>query len=235
MALINHKRKEVQIKIIYYGPGRAGKTHNLQYLYDNVAKRFKTEFISIKTKDDHTLFFDFFPINVGQILGYKIKTNLYTIPGQAKYNSSRKLLLTGADGIVFVADSLAVAQKKNINSLKNLKENLKSFNRSIFKVPVVIQYNKRDLAERGLPLLSIETLEKDLNNELKAPSFAASALTGVNVMQTAKKIITLASISVKKHLENREALIIDLSERKKGIPDGSDLKKCVITKNKVIA
>jgi len=207
MAMINPRTKKVQLKIVYYGPGRAGKTHNFNYIFKNLPKRNKAKIISLETKSDRTLFFDFFPIEVGTLLGYKIQVNFYTIPGQAKYNATRKLVLNGVDGIVFVADSMAVARAKNILSLKNLNENLKGYNRSLFKIPVVFQYNKRDLADQGIPLLSVERLEKDLNLRLKAPSIEASALRGTNVAKTMKKVIRLTLASVRGHLKKKVAAV----------------------------
>ena len=203
MALINSRTKEVQIKIVYYGPGRGGKTTNLEYIHRHMKNDTRSDLVSLKTKGDRTLFFDFLPIDAGSILGHRIRINLYTVPGQVKYNATRKLVLRGVDGIVFVADSMEIIRMKNKISLKNLHENLKSYNRSIFKIPLVFQYNKRDLAEQGIPLLSFETLQGDLNAQLKAPAFEASALTGFNVGKTMKQIVSLAVVSVKKQLKKR--------------------------------
>jgi small GTP-binding protein len=201
MALINPITKEVQIKIVYYGPGRGGKTTNLEYIYQHLKSGVKSEMVSFKTKGDRTIFFDFLPIDIGTILDHKIKIKFYTVPGQVKYNATRKLVLRGADGIVFVADSMAIIRAKNVNSLKNLHENLKSYNRSIFKIPMVLQYNKRDLVEQGIPLLSFKRLDKDLNTQLKVPAFEASAVSGYNIAVTAKKIIALTISAVKDHLQ----------------------------------
>jgi hypothetical protein len=196
MAFVNLKKKEVQTKIVYYGPGRGGKTTNLEYIYNKFRSRIKTEMVTIKTHGDRTLFFDFLPFNVGKIRGYDVKIQLYTVPGQVKYDATRRLVLRGVDGIVFVADSMAVRREKNILSLRNLQKNLATFRKSIFKIPIVLQYNKKDLAEQGIPLLSLETLEKDLNSQLKAPSFEASALMGMNVVPTMKKIISMTMASL---------------------------------------
>ena len=200
MAFVNLKNKEVQVKIVYYGPGRGGKTTNLEYIYKKFHSRIKTEMVTIKTQGDRTLFFDFLPLGLGKIRGYDIKIQLYTVPGQVKYNATRKLVLRGVDGVVFVADSMAVRRKHNILSLKNLQENLATYNKSIFKIPLVIQYNKRDLASQGIPLLPISTLQKDLNSKLKAPALEASALEGKNVAETLKKIILLTVASLEKEL-----------------------------------
>ena len=201
MAFVNLKTKEVQAKIVYYGPGRGGKTTNLEYIYNKFNKRIKTEMVTIKTHGDRTLFFDFLPFDVGKIKGYSVKIQLYTVPGQVKYDATRRLVLRGVDGIVFVADSMAVRREKNILSLRNLQKNLATFRKSIFRVPIVLQYNKRDLAEQGIPLLSLETLEKDLNSKLKAPCFEASALLGSNVVATLKRIVWMTMSSLLKELK----------------------------------
>lgn len=196
MAFINHKEKVVQAKIVYYGPGRCGKTTNLEYIYRAFKERIQTEMVSIKTQGDRTLYFDFLPLDVGKIKGYDIRIQLYTVPGQVKYNATRQLVLRGVDGVVFVADSMVVQKEKNLYSLKNLQQNLTTYQKSIFKIPLVLQYNKRDLKDKGIPLMSIEEMENDLNRQLKVPSFAASAFTGENVIVTLKKImsITLSSL-----------------------------------------
>jgi signal recognition particle receptor subunit beta len=200
MAFVNLKNKEIQVKIIYYGPGRGGKTSNLEYIYRKFAERINTEMVTVKTHGDRTLFFDFLPFDIGVINGYDVKIQLYTVPGQVKYNATRRLVLRGVDGIVFVADSMAVRREKNILALKNLQENLVAYKKSIFKIPFVIQYNKMDLKEQGIPILPVKTLEKDLNNQLKMPSFRASAVLGNNVVATLKKIISMTVASIKKDL-----------------------------------
>jgi signal recognition particle receptor subunit beta len=200
LALINIKKKEVQAKIVYYGPGRGGKTTNLEYIFSKFRESIKSEMITIKTNGDRTLFFDFLPLNAGKIKDYSVKIQLYTVPGQVIYNETRRLVLRGADGIVFVADSMSLRKEKNLISLKNLQENLSTYKKSIFKIPLVIQYNKRDLEAEGIPLIPIEVLEQSLNNKLKAPTFEASALSGENVMQTLKKIISLTVASLAKEI-----------------------------------
>lgn len=200
MAIINLKKREVQAKIVYYGPGRGGKTTNLEYIYKKFRSRIQTEMVTIKTHGDRTLFFDFLPIEIGRIKGYDIRIQLYTVPGQVKYESTRRLVLRGVDGIVFVADSLAVRRKENVLSLKSLADNLASYKKNITEIPMVFQYNKRDLLDEGIPLLPVEWLEKDLNSKLKAPSFEASALKGPNVVQTMKKIIIMTIDSLRKDL-----------------------------------
>ena len=156
--------------------------------------------VSLKTHGDRTLFFDFLPFDMGQIKGYDVKIQLYTVPGQVKYNATRKLVLRGVDGIVFVADAMEKQREKNIRSLNQLHENLQSYKESIFRIPLVMQYNKVDLKEHGIPILPTEVLEKDLYSKLKVPYFEASAITGYNVAATLKKIISSSVISIQKKL-----------------------------------
>ena len=201
MGFINVKKKEVQIKIVYYGPGRGGKTTNLDYINKKYKQRIKTEMVSIKTHGDRTLFFDFLPVDIGKIHGFDIKIQLYTVPGQVKYNATRKLVLKGVDGLVFVADMQKERRESNLKSLEQMKENLLSHNKDIFKIPLVLQYNKIDLKGQGIPLLTVEEMEQDLNQELKVPFFVGSALKGDNVVETLKKIISMTLISFRKELQ----------------------------------
>ena len=200
MAFINMKTREVQVKIVYYGPGRGGKTTNLEFINEKFRERIKSKMISIKTHGDRTLFFDFLPFDIGKIKGYDIKIQMYTVPGQVKYNATRKLVLKGVDGLVFVADAMEERRKHNLLSLKQLQENLTTYRKNIFKIPLVLQYNKFDLKEQNVPLLSLATIEQDLNGKLKVPSFAASALTGENVIPTLKKIISVTMAAIQKEL-----------------------------------
>jgi len=189
LAFINLKDRIIQAKIVYYGPGRCGKTTNLECIYNRCRNQIHSEMVSVKTDGDRTLFFDFFPFDIGKIQGYDVKIQLYTVPGQVKYNSTRRLVLKGVDGVVFVADSAVERRNANLNSLNNLQENLALYRKDIFKMPLVMQYNKRDLAQQGMDILDVNILEKDLNSSLKAPSFEASAVEGYNVVPTLKKII----------------------------------------------
>jgi len=200
LAFINPKNKEVQVKIVYYGPGRGGKTTNLEYINENFQHRIKTEMVSLKTHGDRTLFFDFLPFDIGKVKGYDIRIQLYTVPGQVKYNETRKLVLKGADGVVFVADVMQEQRKKNIESLNNLNDNLAAYNLNIFKIPLVLQYNKMDLKNTDHPILDIETINKDLNSRLKAPAFEASALQGGNVIPSLKKIVMMTMVSLQNKL-----------------------------------
>ncbi len=184
MAVLNLKNREIECKIVYYGPGRCGKTTNLQYIHKTYTKQVTGEMISIDTDGDRTLFFDFLPLELGKIKGCDVKVQLYTVPGQVQYRSTRELVLKGVDGVVFVADSLKVRREKNMHSLKDLHENLKKMGLNILKIPLVLQYNKRDLASQDFPLMSVEQMERDLNRQLKVPSFSGSAVSGEGVGPT---------------------------------------------------
>ncbi len=186
MVSINYAFKEISCKIVYYGPGLSGKTTNLQYVHKKVPQPTKGELISLATDADRTLYFDFLPINIGSVAGFTTKFQLYTVPGQVYYNATRKLVLRGVDGLVFVADSQEPKMEENVESLKNLLDNLQEYGYSLNEVPMVIQYNKRDLPG-ALPL---DVLEKALNpNGL--PSFEAVAVKGDGVFDTLKCIIKI--------------------------------------------
>ncbi|MCU0586916.1 MAG: ADP-ribosylation factor-like protein [Syntrophobacteraceae bacterium] len=191
MAFIDLGKKEIQAKIVYYGPGRGGKTTNLLLVHESMSKQVCGKMVTIDTKGDRTLFFDFLPLSLGKILNLSIRIQLYTVPGQVMYNTTRKLVLRGVDGVVFVADSLRIQRQKNIESLRNLEENLQEEGLDIRHVPLVLQYNKRDLASSNVPLLTVEEMEEDLNRELKVPTFEASAVKGVGVYETLREISKL--------------------------------------------
>jgi len=158
--------------------------------------------ISVDTEGDRTLFFDFLPMGLGTIKDFDIKVQVYTVPGQVQYRSTRKLVLKGVDGVIFVADSLAVRREKNMLSLKDLQHNLKEYGISIFKIPLVMQHNKRDLAGQDVPVMSVEQMERDLNRQLKVPSFPASAITGEGVGATLKECLKLTLLSFKKQIKS---------------------------------
>lgn len=191
MPNLNFKTKKMECKIVFYGPGRSGKTTNLEYIFKTYRKQTTGEMVSINTKGDRTLFFDFLPLNIGKMRGYDIHIQLYTVPGQVRYDSTRKVVLRGVDGLVFVADSLLLRREHNILSMQNLQENLDTYGLKISEIPLVLQYNKRDLAKEGIRLLSIETLEQDLNSQLHAPSFSASASIGEGVGATLNECLKL--------------------------------------------
>jgi signal recognition particle receptor subunit beta len=201
MAIFNLKKRLIECKIVFYGPGRCGKTTNLEYIFSQFKKQVKGEMVSINTEGDRTLFFDFLPMGLGKIRGCDVRVQLYTVPGQVKYSSTRKLVLRGVDGIVFVADSLEVRREKNMESLKDLQSNLKEYGKGIFKVPLVMQYNKRDLAEQGIPLMPIDLMERDLNRQLKVPSFEASAVTGKGVGVTLKECLKVTLKALQKEFK----------------------------------
>ncbi|RPJ71053.1 MAG: gliding motility protein [Desulfobacteraceae bacterium] len=197
MATVNLKKREVECKIVYYGPGRCGKTTNLQYIFQNSRRYMIDDMVSIKTKGDLTLFFDFVPMGLGKIKGCEVRVQLYTVPGQVKYASTRKLVLKGADAVVFVADSMRVRHEHNIESIKDLAQNLKDYGLNILKFPLIMQWNKRDLADQGVPLMSVDEMNAFYNRQLKAPAFAASATTGMGVNDTLKAALVLTLKSVK--------------------------------------
>ncbi len=200
MAVFNIKKREIQCKIVYYGPGRCGKTTNLEYIHRHYQRQVTGEMVSIDTEGDRTLFFDFLPMGVGKVKGCDIKVQLYTVPGQVQYSSTRKLVLKEVDGVVFVADSLKVRRERNMVSLKDLHENLKAYGSSIFRVPLVFQYNKRDLADEGIPLMELEQMDRDLNRQLKVPYFPASALKGNGVGPTVTEILKRTLVHLQKEL-----------------------------------
>lgn len=186
MVLINQSTKEITVKLVYYGPGLCGKTTNLEYIYQKGDPSRKGKLLSVATETDRTLFFDFLPMDLGTVKGMKVRCQLYTVPGQVFYDATRRLVLRGADGIIFVADSQEQMLDANIESLENLKVNLGLNSLDPDAVPLVMQYNKRDLPN----VLSMEDLDKELNWR-RAPSFGASAVTGEGVFETFKKALEL--------------------------------------------
>jgi signal recognition particle receptor subunit beta len=201
MVILNLKKRQIECKIVYYGPGRCGKTTNMEHIYKSYKKQVTGEMVSIDTEGDRTLFFDFLPMELGEIKGFDVRVQVYTVPGQVQYRSTRKLVLKGVDGVIFVADSLAVRREKNMLSLKDLQHNLKEYGLNIFKIPLVMQHNKRDLTGEGLPIMAVEQMERDLNRQLKVPSFPASAITGQGVGATLKECLKLTLISLKKEMK----------------------------------
>lgn len=206
MAFIDLSKNEIQAKIVYYGPGRGGKTTNLLYIHEAMSKQVCGKMVTIDTKGDRTLFFDFLPLSVGRVMDLTIRIQLYTVPGQVMYNSTRKLVLRGVDGVAFIADSLRVQRNKNIESLQNLAENLADEGLDIRRVPLVLQYNKRDLAESNIPLMSVQEMEADLNEGLKVPTFEGSALKGAGVFETLREISKRTVKSVIQKVGGQSAL-----------------------------
>jgi mutual gliding-motility protein MglA len=191
MVFFNYSTMQVAAKIVYYGPGLCGKTTNLQYIYDHTTGDSRGEMVSLQTETDRTLFFDLLPIDLGSIGGFKTKIQLYTVPGQVFYNTTRKLVLKGVDGVVFVADSQRLMLDANIDSLANLETNLAEIGFKITDLPVVIQYNKRDLPD----VSALHELQAALN-QAGLPNFEACALSGQGVFETLTGIakLTLASL-----------------------------------------
>lgn len=200
MAIISFRSDEIHCKIVYYGPGRGGKTTNLIAIHKALGDQVRGELLSIDTSGDRTLFFDFLPMDLGSIGKFRIKISLYTVPGQVRYNDTRKLVLKGVDGIVFVADSLEARKHNNVESLQNLHENLKELGKSIQSLPVVLQYNKRDLAGSKVAIIPLEEMDKELNPENYFPSFSASALKGDGVRETFKKVCMMTVVDVSTRL-----------------------------------
>ncbi len=193
MSFINYASREINCKIVYYGPGLCGKTTNLQYIYNKTANDAKGKMISLATETERTLFFDFLPLALGEIRGFKTRFHLYTVPGQVFYDASRKLILKGVDGVVFVADSQDARLDANIESLENLKDNLEEQGFDLEKIPFVIQYNKRDLPD----VTPVEELSK-LLNERKVPELEACATTGEGIFETLKAVAKLVLNDLKK-------------------------------------
>jgi mutual gliding-motility protein MglA len=183
MTFINYASREINCKIVYYGPGLCGKTTNLQYIFDSTAPQSKGKLISLATETDRTLFFDFMPLELGTVRGFKTRFHLYTVPGQVFYDASRKLILKGVDGVVFVADSQEERMDANIESLHNLEENLQSQGYDLKTIPYVLQLNKRDLPN----VVSVADLTSELQRKGE-PVLEAVAATGVGVFDTLKAV-----------------------------------------------
>lgn len=181
---INWAQQEITLKIVYYGPGLSGKTTNLSYIYNNINPALRSDLITLKTKEERTLFFDFLQIEIGRILGKKPRFNLYTVPGQVYYRQSRRLILTGVDGIVFVADSQVGRLDDNLDSLFDLENNLISMGQTLKDIPFVIQFNKWDLTN----IYDLATLQERLNF-YQVPHFKSVATKGIGVLETLKTII----------------------------------------------
>ena len=203
MVLFNYATKEITAKVVYYGPGLCGKTTNLQFVYDSLPSNNKSKMLSLATKTDRTLFFDFLPLDLGKIRGMRTKLQLYTVPGQVYYNSTRQLVLKGADGIVFVADSQDFALDANLESMQNLEDNLKRQGVRLREMPLVLQYNKRDLPNA----MPVAELDAEIN-QLNAPYFESVATTGLGVEETLKGItqLVLAHLIKKYGLEGSEPI-----------------------------
>jgi signal recognition particle receptor subunit beta len=186
MSMINYASREINCKIVYYGPGLCGKTTNLEYIYEKVAPNTRGKLISLATETERTLFFDFLPVDLGSIRGFKTRFHLYTVPGQVYYNASRKLILKGVDGVVFVADSQVERLDANIESMHNLYDNLAEYGLDLRELPFIIQYNKRDLPN----ISSLEELQAQLNPN-NVPVHEAVGVRGIGVFDTLKAVSKL--------------------------------------------
>ena len=193
MSFINYASREINCKIVYYGPGLCGKTTNLQYIYQKTNPDIRGKMISLATETERTLFFDFLPLALGSIRGFKVRFHLYTVPGQVFYDASRKLILKGVDGVIFVADSQVERMEANAESIENLKINLQEQGYDLDKLPYVIQYNKRDLPN----VASLEEL-RALINTRGVPDFEGCATTGQGVFDTLKATARLVLIELRK-------------------------------------
>lgn len=193
MSFINYSSREINCKIVYYGPGLCGKTTNLQFIYRKTRPEAKGKMITLATETERTLFFDFLPLSLGDIKGFKTRFHLYTVPGQIFYDASRKLILKGVDGIVYVADSQVERMDANIESFDNMKINLEEQGYSLSQIPYVIQYNKRDLPN----VVPVSELKKVLNTT-GVPDFEAVAADGTGVFETLKAVVKLVLIELKK-------------------------------------
>jgi signal recognition particle receptor subunit beta len=193
MSFINYSAKEINCKIVYYGPGLCGKTTNLNYIYKKARPESKGKMISLATETDRTLFFDFLPLALGEIKGFKTRFHLYTVPGQIFYDASRKLILKGVDGIVFVADSQVERMDANMESFDNMKLNLQEQGYSLDKIPYVIQYNKRDIPN-CVPVAEM----KNVLNVDGVPDFESCAIEGSGVFDTLKSVIKLVLVELRK-------------------------------------
>lgn len=193
MSFINYSSREINCKIVYYGPGLCGKTTNLQYIYAKTNPEAKGKMISLETETERTLFFDFLPLSLGEIRGFKTRFHLYTVPGQVFYDASRKLILKGVDGVVFVADSQIERIDANVESLENLRENLEEQGYDLDKLPYVVQYNKRDL-----PNAVDAGYLRELLNPTNVPDFEGVATTGVGVFDTLKAVAKQVLIELKR-------------------------------------
>ena len=193
MSFINFAAREINCKIVYYGAGLGGKTTNLQWIFDKTSEKQKGKMISLATETDRTLFFDFLPLDLGTVRGFKTRFHLYTVPGQVFYDASRKLILRGVDGVVFVADSQEERMDANVEALENLRDNMKEHGYDFTKIPYALQLNKRDLPN----VLPVDNLKKELVKRSEAV-FEAVAYQGVGVFETLKEVARQVLIELKK-------------------------------------
>ncbi len=213
MALVNHQTREINAKIVYYGPGLCGKTSNIHMIFHRIAPGQRGKLISLATETDRTLFFDFLPVELGTIKNYKVRFHLYTVPGQVFYNATRKLVLKGADGVIFVADSQTAMLDANLESIANLRDNLHDQGINLSNFPMVIQYNKRDLPD----ILSVEKLNAAINPR-HVPFYEAVATTGEGVLKTFTAISKQVLQDMQKHPEHHNFTLGDILGKEEGKP-----------------
>ncbi len=183
MAVVKYASREILCKIVYYGPARSGKTTNLQWIHRSLPANHRSDMVSLATENDRTLFFDYLPLDLGPVSGFRVRLQLYTVPGQVYYNATRRLVLRGADGIVFVADSAPDRREENLDGLRNLRENLRENAVALAGLPLVFQYNKQDLMTARAP----DEMDEELNTR-EAPFFPAAAIRGEGVISTLRSV-----------------------------------------------
>jgi signal recognition particle receptor subunit beta len=213
MALVNHQTREINAKIVYYGPGLCGKTTNIHMIFHRIAPGQRGKLISLATETDRTLFFDFLPVELGSIKNYKVRFHLYTVPGQVFYNATRKLVLKGADGVIFVADSQRAMLDADLESIANLRENFHAQGVNLSDFPMVIQYNKRDLPD----VLSVEELNAAMNPR-DVPYYSAVATTGEGVLKTFASISKLVFKDMQKNPERHNFTLVDILGKGEKLP-----------------
>jgi signal recognition particle receptor subunit beta len=208
MALVNHTTREINAKIVYYGPGLSGKTTNIHFIYHRISPTQRGKLISLATEMDRTLFFDFLPVELGSVKGYRVRFHLYTVPGQVFYNATRKLVLKGADGVIFVADSQRAMLDANLESIANLHDNFAEMGIDLTDFPVVLQYNKRDLHD----VMDVEEMNEKLNPRM-IPSYEAVAMNGEGVLKTFAAISKLVLQDMQKYPERHNFSVGDIAAK----------------------
>jgi GTPase SAR1 family protein len=209
MALVNHTTREINAKIVYYGPGLSGKTTNIHFIYHRISPTQRGKLISLATEMDRTLFFDFLPVELGSVKGYRVRFHLYTVPGQVFYNATRKLVLKGADGVIFVADSQRAMLDADLESLANLHDNFSDMGIDLSDFPFVLQFNKRDLRD----VMTLEEINAKLNPRMVVPYYEAVAMTGDGVLRTFAAISKLVLQDMQKHPERHNFSVGDIAEK----------------------
>ncbi len=232
MAVFNHLRKEIDAKIVYYGPGISGKTTNLQFIHQNLKPEQRGKMVSLATEEERTLFFDFLPIELESVRGFRTRFHLYTVPGQIYYGATRRAVLSGADGVIFVADSQAERMEDNLMSLKDLEENLRYYGKRIETIPLVFQYNKRDLPHINM----VEELNERINR-WQAPYFEAVAIAGQGVFETLTMACRLVLKAIEEGVETRKTIrrpeiIPEKVPIMAGMPGGSEISATAIKDKK---